>query len=81
MKLNEVEPVLESHGIDRRWYSLVGGDVPWAWGGQYCLERTGDGWTVFYREKHDRDQVMSFDTEDAACEYFVDWVVKRIKKL
>jgi hypothetical protein len=50
MKLKEVEPSLKSRGIDRRWYSLAGGDVPWAWGGQYCIERNTDGWLVFYRE-------------------------------
>ena len=37
----------------------------------FCLERRGKVWLVYHLERGTRFELRRFNTEDAACEYFL----------
>jgi len=67
MNRSDLEAKLKSANIDRVTYDLesVGKEK------EYCLEQTGSGWSVYYRERGDRDFEHTFVSESKACEFML----------
>jgi len=42
----------------------------------YCLEESPTGWTVYYRERGIRRDERTFASEQDACDYFLDAVLR-----
>ncbi len=52
--------------IRKDFYSLSGGLPNEA----YCINKTQDGWEVYYSERGLKSNLKLFKEESAACEYF-----------
>jgi hypothetical protein len=73
MNVNNLKCELGCAGVDPREYGLDGSDFP---GDQMVLSEQSNGiWEVFYTERGYRSELMSFKSESAACEHFLDWVL------
>ncbi|HTO36202.1 MAG TPA: hypothetical protein VL021_00330 [Brumimicrobium sp.] len=65
MKKNDLVNKLEEKGILKKSYSLEGGLPNEA----YCLNKTKDGWEVYYSERGSKSGLRKFYSEDDACNY------------
>ncbi len=73
MNVGDLQSELEAAGVNPREYAINGDDFP---GDQFVIGRDSDGaWEVFYTERGYRSERMSFQSESAACEHFLDWVL------
>lgn len=74
MMLDELRRWLEVRDIpEGRRYCLSGGLPNEA----MCVDREKDGrWSVYFSERGGRTGLRIFDTEDEACEYFIEYVEK-----
>ena len=73
MNKNELMQFLEKENIPFNSYSLDGG-LP---NDRLCLDRTYQGWTVYYSEMGEKYEEMGFPSEEDACEHFY----RRIKEI
>lgn len=62
MTSKDVRNFLKEHLVPAKLYK-VGGEKK----GRICLEKTGDGWEVFYRDKKDRVGAIYYQDEESAC--------------
>jgi len=71
VKLAELVERLNEAGVrpDAYCFEEVGA------GEQYCLARSGSKWVTYYAERGTRTSLREFETEEAACAYFLAWVV------
>ena len=58
---------------------IVGGHHGWYLGGgllddTVTLNRTANGWEVYYSERGKKYNVRTFPTEDEACRYFLAFI-------
>jgi hypothetical protein len=73
MNASDLKRELDAAGVNPREYAINGDDFP---GDQFVIGRDSDGaWEVFYTERGYRSERMSFQSESAACEHFLDWVL------
>jgi hypothetical protein len=67
MNKNELQNLLNKEGFNPRTYSLDGG-LP---NDKLCLSAEDGRWCVYYTEKGVRFDEQWFDSEDKACEQFL----------
>jgi hypothetical protein len=73
VNLAELKITLTSRRVPPDAYCLTGGLPNEA----YCIERGADGkWNTYYSERGLRTGLKAFDTEEDACDYFFNWIVK-----
>lgn len=70
MTVNDVAEILHLAQVDPTTYKLYG-----VADDMCCLFPSGQAWHVFYSEKGNRNDERIFDSEDAACVYFVKWLL------
>ena len=68
MNSNDLEQILEDEGFIKSTYSLTGGRHQDA----YCLIFENGVWSVYYSERGEEIDKTSFDSESAACEFFLE---------
>ena len=68
----ELEQRLRNENIDRNSYWLDSGLPNEA----HCLGKNGDIWEVYYSERGRKTGLKTFNTEEEACIYFFDWLIK-----
>lgn len=68
---------LQQENINEYYYSLDG-DLP---NEAFCLHENNNHWEVYYSEKGNKSQLKSFESEEDACNYFYNWVMKIFKKI
>lgn len=73
MKKVELVQLLEKENIPLNSYCLDGG-LP---NDRLCLDRTRQGWIVYYTEMGEKYEEVGFPSEEDACKYFY----KRIKEV
>lgn len=71
MNKKELVEKLTEKNIPKDIYSVSGG-LP---NECFCLNY-GERWEVYYSEKGVKKQLFEFDTEDAACKYLFDKLLK-----
>lgn len=72
MKLNELKSKLEELDVRPNVYSLHGGlydDV-------FTIGYVDGKWEVYYSERGIKESLLTFNSEDEACDYFLDWILK-----
>ena len=70
MTVKELKKELEKLGVPDIYYSLVKGGTP---NERLCLVKNADSsWSVYYSERGEKDGMIHFDTENAACEYMLN---------
>lgn len=67
MKVSELLAYLESKHVPADSFSLNGGMPNEA----YCIDREGGQWAVYYSERGLRTGLISFSSEEEACDHFV----------
>jgi hypothetical protein len=73
MSVHNLKYELDCAGVNPGEYGLDGSDFP---GDQMVLGKQSNGiWEVFYSERGYRSELVSFTSESAACEHFLDWVL------
>ncbi|HLK54615.1 MAG TPA: hypothetical protein VKU42_14235 [Candidatus Angelobacter sp.] len=69
----ELKSKLEQAGIRAEAYSFDGG-LP---NEQYVISNEGNGrWETYYSERGGKTGLRSFNSETAACESFLEWLLK-----
>ncbi|UCH51605.1 MAG: hypothetical protein JSV54_02265 [Chloroflexota bacterium] len=73
MNREELENILEKEGVIKRAYSLYGlvGDDD-----RLILDRGQDKWEVYYFERGEKIKLNIFETEDEACNHFLNRILK-----
>jgi hypothetical protein len=66
MKVEDVREILHLAQVDPTYYSLDGETHE-----ALCLLSRGQEWQVFVSERGERVEERTFETEDAACTYFL----------
>ncbi len=66
MNVDDLGELLCRAHVDPTYYLLFGGSDE-----GLCILPEGQTWRVFISERGQRLEEMSFDTEDAACVYFL----------
>lgn len=72
MDRDTVKTLLDAENVDPGAYSLEGG-MPFE---AYVLERRVSNWAVYYSERGLRSGEVVFNSEDEACSYFLDLVLR-----
>ncbi len=72
MNLEELRVALAKLEHDARRYRVLEKPDDSTW----CIERRGKTWLVFWFERGTRFDLQRFKTEGAACEYFLNQVVR-----
>lgn len=67
-----LQKLLDKEGIDPSAYSLDGGSPFEA----YVLEERAPSWTVYYSERGLRSGEVEFESEDEACSYLLELVLR-----
>lgn len=68
MNRMKLKNILEKVRVPENLYSLYGG-LP---NESYCLDKQDDKWEVYYSERGSKTDLEIFDTEDVACQYFLN---------
>ena len=71
MNKSDLEKILKKNKIPKQSYSLSGG-LP---NECYCIGKK-EKWEVYYSERGLKTQLVYFNTEEAACEYFLKLIQK-----
>jgi hypothetical protein len=71
MERKELEVFLINKNIRPDTYSLNGGLPNEA----YCLDEKNGIWKTYYSERGSAVSVKEFDSENDACEYFLNWLI------
>lgn len=72
MELKELKDKLAIYSVPENSYCLTGGLPNEA----YCIKHEVDSWQVYYSERGRRSELQTFRNEQAACEYFLAWVIR-----
>ena len=70
MTKKALERKLNELNIDKHAYDLNGGLL----NETYCIEESNGKWYTYYSERGKRTSFNSFETEEEACQYFLDWL-------
>ena len=72
MTVNKLEKELNRLGIKNSAYSLTDAFA----NEKYCLIKENESWHVFYSERGNRNEEKVFFLEDAACSYFIEFIIR-----
>lgn len=72
MNRTTLKALLDAENVDPAAYSLDGGMPLEA----YVLDRQSPRWVVFYSERGLRTGEVHFETEDEACHYLLELVLR-----
>ena len=72
MKIQELKIMLEKEMICKNLYSFFGDDL----GDRLVLSKDIQNWIVYYTEKGERYDAKLFNTEEQACDYFFNEILK-----
>lgn len=70
MTREELKQKLTEIGVKESFYSFKGG-LP---SEEFCLNKVGDDWEVYYSERGQKSQHKKFNTESEACEHFLHFI-------
>lgn len=76
MNKSELKEALQREHIRENLYSLNGENLDEA---LIVVQRSASTWAVYYSERGLQTGLMEFGTEDAACRYFLDVLLKNKK--
>ena len=71
----ELKQKLIKENIPEDIFSLDGG-LP---NEVYCLGKNGEECEVYYSERGQKTSIEVFQTEDDACNFFYNWLIKSLK--
>lgn len=74
MKKDELQQILINDNVPKDLYHLNGGLPNEA----FCLSNEDNFWEVYYSERGMKSQLMKFDSEDKACDYFYKLILEFI---
>lgn len=74
MTVQDLKAKLDTFAVPEHMYSLLKGGLP---NERLCLIKTDDGWEIYYSERGEKNGIKSFDSEDAACSYFYQKMLKQ----
>lgn len=77
MKKHELEKKLKERNINPYIYCLDGGLPNEA----HTLGKNGDLWEVYYSERGNKSQLKTFLTEDEACDYLYEWIIRTVESM
>lgn len=77
MKKHELEKKLKERNINPYFYCLDGGLPNEA----YTLGKNGDLWEVYYSERGNKSKLKTFLTEDEACDYLYEWIIRTVESM
>ena len=72
MTIDQLRQRLDAQGVHPGAYDLEGTQKDEV----YCLERQQDRWRYYYRERGIHRDERRFDSEDAACDFFLHQVLR-----
>lgn len=72
MTPDELRAKLDANGVDPNAYDFDQTQKDEV----YCLERHSAGWTVYYRERSLHRDERTFASEQDACKFFLDLVLR-----
>jgi hypothetical protein len=75
MTVKDLAERLKRENIPENCYTLEGGLPNEKW----CLEKTPSGWDIYYSERGIRNQLRHLTSEEKACDYFYDELIKMMK--
>ncbi len=76
MNRHELEAKLKSEGVNPRTYAIGHIDADVSYDERYCLEQNNLGWSVYYRERGNRNCERKFQSEAEACDYFLEEILQ-----
>lgn len=71
----ELKQALDEERIDSHYYSLNGLSEE-IYDNRVILENENSKWLVYYFEHGEKWDVSVFDTEDEACKFLFQWVIR-----
>ena len=71
MTVDEMGALFRRNGVPEDYYVLDGSLGP---GECYGIEKTGDGWAVYYSERGGKNVLDRVSGEDAACPLMVGYI-------
>ncbi|HEX7661251.1 MAG TPA: hypothetical protein VF444_17400 [Pseudonocardiaceae bacterium] len=72
MTRSDLKDILDGKGVKEGAYSLYGGISE----DTLCIDENYGTWSVYYAERGTRWDEKKFDSEDAACRYFLHLIEK-----
>ena|SRR5690606_10788950 len=73
MKASELQAKLVSEGCNVSNFAVMSRSDD-----AFCLDKKGSKWAVFYSERgRDSDPIFTSDSEEDACEFFLNHVIKQ----
>lgn len=75
MRLNQLEKELLELNIPNDVYSLKGG-LP---NETFCVSEEDGKWETYYSERGNKSGRKLFDTEEEACQYFLNWIKRNLR--
>lgn len=72
MRMRELKAALDQAGVRERAYDLEGSSKDEV----YCLDKVQGSWVVYYRERGIRREERFFSSEDEACQYIFDLLIR-----
>lgn len=77
MQNNSLKQKLLEMNVPNHLYSLDGGFPNEA----ICLNQSGNTWEVYYSERGIKTGLKLFESEESACDYFYDLMLKYLKEM
>jgi hypothetical protein len=75
MDVEELKIALEKEGVNPIYYSL-NGSTKRAWMGAFILENKETEWLVYYYERNNISHLMKYSSEDEACKYMLEQLLR-----
>ncbi|WP_155848435.1 hypothetical protein [Arthrobacter sp. 35W] len=76
MDRRQLELILESEGFPADSYAMHGSDR----NDSFNIEQQGHRFLVFYTERGTRSPIEEFQSEAAACDFFLDLMRRNVRK-
>ncbi len=76
MNTKELQKYLKEHLVPSKLYKIGGHHK-----NRICLDKTENGWAVFFQDKKERIGVMNFVDEDSACNSMKDELRKLMEQM
>ena len=76
MNRKELQKYLKQHLVPSKLYKIGGTHK-----NRICMDRTENGWAVFFQDKKDKIGVMNFVDEASACNVMKDEIRKLMEQL
>lgn len=76
MNTRELKKYLKEHLVPSKLYKIGG-----AHKNRICMDKTENGWAVFFQDKKERIGVMNFVDEATACKVMKDELRKLMEQL